>query len=219
MRKCHEWFQRCFIRCFRWLTELLYHQLAWAYDAVAWLVSWGDWSKWRLDALANIPEGEILEVGYGTGALLIEMAKRGHSVVGLEASRQMQQITGRKLQRERLSVIRVQGCTDAMPFSHGSFNTIVASFPANYIAEEASLREFYRILRDRGQVVIVGINIQFSSPLKGWVSNWLLGCEDQRMVQYLVNKAKGVGFKEEIIEFQHEDSSQTVLILKRDDDE
>lgn len=219
MRNWHEWFQRCLIRCYRWLTELLYHQFAWAYDAVAWFVSWGQWSKWRLDALAYLSDGDILEVGFGTGALLIEMAKRGQSVVGLETSRQMQRVTGRKLQRERLIVNRVQGRTQALPFPHSSFNTIVATFPANFIAEETSLCEFYRILKEKGQVVVVGINVQFSSPLKGWVSNWLLGAEDQRMVQYLVEKANAVGFMEEIVESQHEDSSQTVLILRRDGDD
>ena len=215
MRKKQDWFQRCFICCYRWLTVLLYHQFAWAYDVVAWFVSWGQWSKWRQDALAYVPDGDVLEVGFGTGALLIGMAKRGQFVVGLEASRQMQRVTGWKLQREHLSVNRVQGYTEALPFPHSSFNGIVATFPANYIAEETSLREFYRVLKDEGTVVVVGINVQFSSPFKAWVSNWLLGSEDQRMVQYLVEKANAVGFTEEIVECHHEDSSQIVLILRR----
>ena len=216
MRKRQDWFQRCYICCYRWLTGLLYHQFAWAYDVVAWFVSWGQWSKWRQDALAYVPDGDVFEVGFGTGALLIGMAKRGQFVVGLEASQQMQWVTGWKLQREHLSVNRVQGYTEAMPFPHSSFNGIVATFPANYIAEETSLREFYRVLKDEGTVVVVGINVQFSSPFKAWVSNWLLGSEDQRMVQYLVEKANAVGFTEEILEYHHKDSSQTVMILIRD---
>jgi len=218
MKNWHKWFQRSFIRCYRWLTWLLYHQFAWAYDAVAWIVSWGQWSKWRLDAMEYIPDGHVLEVGFGTGELLIEMVKRGKSVVGLEASRQMQRVTSRKLQGLHLSVNRVQGRTQSLPFPDSSFNSIVTTFPANYIAEDVSLREFHRVLIAEGRVVIVGINIQFLSPLKGLVSNWLLGSDDQRMVQYLTEKANKVGFTEKIIKHQHQSSSQTVLVLRRTND-
>lgn len=215
MKNWHSWFQHSFINCYRWLTELLYHQFAWAYDFVSWFVSWGQWSKWGLDALAHLPDGEILEIGFGTGALLIEMVKRGRSVIGLEPSTQMQQVTTRKLQRESLSVNRVQGCAQALPFPNQSFAAIVATFPANYIADEASLREFNRVLKDEGRLVIVGINIQFSSPLKGFISNWFLGSDDQRLIQYLAEKVRKVGFTEKMIEHQHEDSHQTVMILRR----
>lgn len=214
MKKFVNWFRRWFIRIYLWLAGLLYHQFAWAYDAVAWLVSWGHWSTWRLDALGYLPDGEILEVGFGTGALLIELAKNGRHVVGLEASPQMHQVTVRKIHRENLSVKRVQGCTQSLPFPEGSFDAIVATFPAEYIAEKVSLAEFYRVLKPDGRVVIVGINIQFTSSFKSWVSNWILGSKDQSLIQYLAQKAARVGFNVQIAEHQHKGSQQTVMILR-----
>jgi len=215
MEKLPDWFQHKFVRIYLCLARLLYHQFAWAYDAVAWLVSWGHWSTWRLAALDYLPGGALLEVGFGTGSLLIELAKKGERVVGLEASSQMHQVTAFKLHRENLTVKRVQGRTQALPFPDRNFDAIVSTFPAEFIVEEASLREFYRVLKLDGRVVIVGINIQFISSFKGWISNWILGSKDQNLIQYLAQKAQIVGFKAQIMEKQHEDSSQTVMILTR----
>ena len=33
------------VRSYIWLTERLYHELAWTYDPVSWLVSLGQWDS------------------------------------------------------------------------------------------------------------------------------------------------------------------------------
>ena len=87
-------------------TELLYHSFAWAYDLVAWLVSFGQWAQWRRDSLDYLQPGSVLEVGFGTGELLIEMSEMGLNVVGVELSPQMHRVTRRKLRKRALSPSR-----------------------------------------------------------------------------------------------------------------
>ena len=57
--------------------HLLYHQLAFTYDAVAWLVSLGQWPAWRRLALQFVQPGPILELAYGTGGLFVDMIEAG----------------------------------------------------------------------------------------------------------------------------------------------
>ena len=97
-------------------TQLLYGPLAWAYDASAWLVSFGFWPRWRQDSLAYLSPGNVLEIGFGTGSLLIEMRRRSLDVTGIEASWPMQRVTGRKMNHQRRPVPRVCGKAQSLPF-------------------------------------------------------------------------------------------------------
>ena len=58
------------------LYRLLYNELAWAYDAVSWAVSLGRWDVWRRAALPYVRGDHVLEVGFGTGALLPRLQRR-----------------------------------------------------------------------------------------------------------------------------------------------
>jgi len=49
--------------------EMLYHQLAAAYDLVAWLVSFGRWYRWVEKVIPLISGRDVLEIGIGTGYL------------------------------------------------------------------------------------------------------------------------------------------------------
>ena len=50
--------------------HLLYHQLAWAYDAVSAAVSLGRWQDWGAAALPFVNGASVLELGHGPGHLL-----------------------------------------------------------------------------------------------------------------------------------------------------
>ena len=72
-----------------WLAERLYNELAWAYDPASWLISLGKWAAWRKEVLPFIAGRQVLEIGFGTGELIIELARRGFAVYGLERSQTM----------------------------------------------------------------------------------------------------------------------------------
>ena len=149
-----------------WATHRLYNELAPLYDLAAWLVSEGHWAEWRRIALEYVAGERVLEVGFGTGELLTELAQRGGSVCGLEPSWAMQRVTARKLRRRRLSPPRVLGAAQALPFADGCMDTIVSTFPAEYIANAQALGEIHRVLRgprhrgdSGGRLVIVGLAV------------------------------------------------------------
>lgn len=144
-------------RLYTFLYRQLYTHLAWAYDGVSWLVSLGRWDGWRQTALDFVVGMDVLEVGFGTGELLSEMGRRQITVSGLEASAAMHGITARKLSRRGQDVRRVQGLVQSLPFGDASFDTIVSTFPAEFATDPATYREFERVLRPGGRLVMVDV--------------------------------------------------------------
>jgi ubiquinone/menaquinone biosynthesis C-methylase UbiE len=155
-----------------WACQRLYNEFAWSYDAVASLVSAGQWAAWRRLALACLPAaGRVLELGFGTGELQAELARGGWQVYGLEPSPAMQRITARKLRRRGLAANskRVRGMSQHLPFPDCFFDAVVATFPANYIFVPQTAAEVARVLnrpapdeparRPGGRLVVNGIAV------------------------------------------------------------
>lgn len=144
-------------RLYLWATHRLYNEFAWAYDLVAWVVSGGRWDRWRRLALDYVAGEPVLEVGFGTGELLLAMAQQGWEVCGLELSPAMQRVTARKMRRRGLWAPRVRGVVQRLPFPDGTFAAVISTFPAEYIVDPAALQELHRVLKPGSRLVIAGL--------------------------------------------------------------
>lgn len=125
--------------------NLLYTRFAWAYDLVAWTVSAGLWYRWVGAALPFIESGPVLEVGCGRGRLLRPIAELGYSVVGVDWAMEMGCHAARISQQP---VLRGNGRT--LPFPDAHFGTLITTFPAPYVLERQTQREFARVVRPGG---------------------------------------------------------------------
>ncbi len=207
------------MKAYLWATTLLYGPLAWAYDVVAWLVSFGFWSRWRLDALEYLKAGTVLEIGFGTGALLLSLSEGGFDVTGLEPSQQMHKVTARRLRNMGLSVKRVRGRSWAMPFMTHYFDNVVSTFPSNYILDERTLREVFRIMRCNGRWVVVGLGVEFNSGVKRLVTDLWMGRAEDLMVSVMLDKMETVGFQARRVDHQSDVYTLPVLILEKNGDD
>lgn len=153
-----------FLRLF---FRLLYHEFAWAYDAVAAAVSVGSWQAWGRTALNFIDGGRVLELGFGPGHLQVELSHKGWIPFGLDASRQMAHLTQKRLRRKNLSVRITIGSAQKLPYPSGSFDAAVSTFPSEYIFDPITLSELRRVIRPGGTLVVVPAAwINGSNPIR-----------------------------------------------------
>jgi ubiquinone/menaquinone biosynthesis C-methylase UbiE len=172
-----------------------------------------------LAGLDYLQPGPILEVGFGTGELLMTMAARGFDVTGLELSPQMHHVTGRKLRRKGAKIKRIRGRTEAIPLASDVFSNVILTFPSNYIMLEATLNEIHRILDKRGRLVIVGLSVRFKLRWLQWFAGWILSEPSDKSIHHLIQKLDTVGFMARVIEHSTEAYSLPVLVLERKDDD
>jgi len=166
----------------RWLIKtgfhLLYHQMAWSYDSVAWVVSFGQWSAWRRLALQFMQPGPTLELAYGTGAFFVDMLDNGYQPVGIDVSPYMAQIAGGRLRKNTRNLRLSQAKAQALPFPNDTFTNIVATFPTDYLLEDETLAEIHRVLRESTPnspsrlIVVVEGKLRGPWPIRHFI-DWL----------------------------------------------
>jgi SAM-dependent methyltransferase len=138
-----------------WFYNKLYSDLAWTYDFTTGLVSGGLWNEWSFAVKDFILEEPVLEVGTGTGHLLVRLAKHGYQIVGLDLSTQMTRAAIKRLRQDGLKVTLIQAKGQALPFAKASFGTVITAFPASYAYDSETHNEFARVLRPEGYWVWV----------------------------------------------------------------
>ncbi len=169
-----------------WLLKvafhLLYNQLAWAYDVVAWLVSFGQWGTWRRSATLFLQDGPILELGYGTGGLIADMTARNLTPTGLDLSPYMARLARQRLLREGVILRLVRGEAQHLPFPDAAFANVVSTFPTEFILDPQTITSIARVLQPGGHLVIVAMGyLKGPAPLRRFVE-WLYRFTGQREI-------------------------------------
>ena len=136
----------------RFFFRLLYHPFAFTYDLVAATVSFGRWKDWVMSVVPFIEGTRILEIGHGPGHLQRLLLSRNLLAVGLDESAQMGRLAKRRL---GAASNLTRGLAQHLPFRVESFDTVVATFPAEYIFDPSTLKEAYRVLIPGGRFVIL----------------------------------------------------------------
>jgi ubiquinone/menaquinone biosynthesis C-methylase UbiE len=162
--KGFDWFRSnpCFVlmhplaRLLRIVFYLLYHPFAWSYDLVAASVSLGRWLDWVRAVIPFIEGTRVLELGHGPGHLQRTLFNRGLLAVGLDESWQMGQLAKRRLVDSGYTKFNLsRGLAQSLPFPAEAFDTIVSTFPSNYIFEPATLLEAHRTLKNGGRFIVL----------------------------------------------------------------
>jgi ubiquinone/menaquinone biosynthesis C-methylase UbiE len=149
----------------RFFFHLLYHQFAFVYDLVAATVSFNRWKDWVMSVIPFLAGRQILEIGHGPGHLQRALLSRGLLAIGIDESAPMGRLAKRNLRRNSASHPSPQlayaqtnltrGLAQHLPFSNATFDSVVATFPAEYIFDPTTITEVQRVLVPGGQFVIL----------------------------------------------------------------
>jgi len=133
----------------------------------------------RGEALAaRLPkEGRVLEVGCGTGGLLVAAARAGIAVVGVDVASRWLVAARRRLTDHGLSVPLLAASADRLPWPDGHFDTIVADSVLEHLDDPArAVREWSRVLRPGGRLLVWSPNrytLTTDPHLGLWGLGWL----------------------------------------------
>jgi ubiquinone/menaquinone biosynthesis C-methylase UbiE len=173
--------------------RLLYHQFAFTYDLVAATVSFNRWKDWVMSVIPFIEGNRVLEIGHGPGHLQQILLTLRHSsgqnrnlfTVGIDESAQMGRLAKRNLTRfsnsrpnpisrltdQHLAYTQInltRGIAQQLPFPRESFDTIVATFPTEYITDPHTLTEVKRCLSNGGRLIVLPVALP-RNPFLDWL--------------------------------------------------
>lgn len=160
-------------RIWRFGFRLLYNEMAFTYDVVSRIVSFGQWRCWQRSVFPFIEPPKVdtvLELAHGSGDLQVDLLEAGYRTVALDLSPAMGRITQRKLWRKGLHtpILRADVCR--LPLKSSSFAAIVCTFPTAFVFRPDMLAELKRVLtRDGSADFVLTGQLHGGNPVKALI--------------------------------------------------
>ncbi len=147
---------RLISRFMRFFFHHFYHSFAWTYDLVAAVVSIGRWNDWTRTITPFVQGTKILEIGPGPGHLQRLLLDNGLFTVGVDEFAQMIRLAKHRLEKANYKTINLsRGLAQALPFPNAKFDSVISTFPSEYISDSNTLLEIDRVLRDDGHFIVL----------------------------------------------------------------
>jgi SAM-dependent methyltransferase len=122
----------------------------------------GQWRVWQRQVLPRIVGHDVLELGCGLGDLQADMLAAGYNCRAVEQSPEMVSAARDTLRRRKVGsdATVLLGSVQHLTFNDASFDTVVSTFPSEYIYDPDTIAEVERILRPGGRLIVIeGANL------------------------------------------------------------
>ncbi len=124
--------------------------------------------------LKKYSRGKALDLGCGTGRYSLYLDSLGHSVTGVDISKDMIRLAQKKSKKVQF----IQGDISNLSFEDNKFDLMVSGLAIHYVKNlEKAINEFARVLRPGGQLIIssihpwmvaLGAHAEFHDKNSGW---------------------------------------------------
>ena len=122
----------------------------------------GQWRVWQRQVLLRIQGHDVLELGCGLGDLLADMFEAGYACRAVEQSPEMVAAARDTMLRRKVGsdAAVLLGSAQHLTFNDASFDTVVSTFPSEYIYDPDTIAEIERVLRPGGRLIVLeGANL------------------------------------------------------------
>jgi ubiquinone/menaquinone biosynthesis C-methylase UbiE len=107
----------------------------------------------------------ILEIGYGSGILMPELAKRCNELHGIDIHTRSADVQT-QLSANGVTAHLVQGTAENLPFADEMFDLVVAVSSLEFVSDfDAALKEILRVLKPSGCLVVI-------MPVESAIADW-----------------------------------------------
>ncbi len=150
-------------------VESMFDSIAWRYDFLNHLLSFGTDYRWRKSAIKIISKYKkhprILDIATGTGDLAIAALRiQPVHITGIDISEKMLEIGRKKLVAMGMTdkIELLKGNSEQLDFEDSIFDVVMVAFGVrNFNDPLKGLREMYRVAKPGGLLMV----LEFSKPL------------------------------------------------------
>jgi ubiquinone/menaquinone biosynthesis C-methylase UbiE len=119
----------------------------------------GSISRTRFRLVVSLLGGErverLLEIGYGSGVFMPELARLSEELYGIDIHR-MPEPVAESLKKFSIEARLFSGSVTAMPFEEGFFDRVIAVSALEFVSDiEAACREIKRVLKPGGALIVI----------------------------------------------------------------
>lgn len=140
------------------------------------------------------PGSTVADIGTGTGYLAKKLSETARVVNAIDISPAMLEVARKDLSQQELKTIRlIEGDAHDLPFEDDSQDMVYANLLLHHLLEPPlAIKEFYRILKTQGRIVLSDINRHNYQWTKVEKSDIWLGIERSELKRWLLD----AGFSE-----------------------
>ncbi|MGI8807285.1 MAG: methyltransferase domain-containing protein [Acidimicrobiales bacterium] len=150
--------------------------------------------RWMAESGRPEPGSSMLDIGCGTGGLLVAAARAGAAVTGVDIALRWLVIARRRCEEEDVAVRLVAADGALLPFRHGSFDRTVSFQVLEYAADQPGLLQSSLLAaRPGGEVRLVAAN-RFSLAPDPAVGLYGTGYLPRRMAVWYVARRRNTRY-------------------------
>jgi ubiquinone/menaquinone biosynthesis C-methylase UbiE len=137
---------------------------------------------WLVPMIVGLTRGVVADLGCGTGRMTESLVAAGRSVIAVDHSREMLQVTARKVAGERVVIVRAD--VRRLPIRDAGCDAVVCSGVLHHVSDwERIVYEAARILRPGGVLVVREPNAGYADWAFGPVERLLARVAGAHVVQ------------------------------------
>ncbi len=143
-------------------------------------------------ASPSLCRSRLLEIGCGTGPLLVAAARRYENVVGVDIAFRWLVVAKKRLAEAGIDLPLVCACAEALPFRDVAFDRVVADSVLEHVRDQKqTLTECNRVLRAGGRMFVITPN-KYSLGPDPQVGLWAGGYLPERWIAAYVRRRGGI---------------------------
>lgn len=125
-------------------------------------------AKYRQEVLAEV-EGEVLEIGFGTGLNLPHYPQAARKIVAVDPNPTMKRLAQKRIAASEIEVEFCQLSGEALPMEDNRFDSAVSTWTLCSIPKvEQALQEVYRVLKPGGRFFFVEHGLSPDRNVQVW---------------------------------------------------